>query len=318
LNYRNLGRSGLRVSLVGLGCNNFGSRMSFEAARATVEKGIDLGVNFFDTADGYGPDGLSEEYLGRILGSRRKDVLLATKFGLAVDGSGQAASTSRRYIMSAAEASLRRLKTDWIDLYQIHRFDARTPIEETLRALDDLIHQGKVRYAGCSTFPAWRITEAHWTGRQCNLGPMVSSQEQYSLLARGIESDVIPAAEAAGLGLLPFLPLAGGMLTGKYRPGGTLPEGARLAKYKSWSDRFFTDQNWAIVASLDKFCAERGHTLLELAFSWLARHPIVSSIIAGATSAEQLQANVNAADWSLTDEDMTAIDRLTTKPQKPG
>jgi len=242
---RNLGRSGLRVSLVGLGCNNFGGRIDFEASKQVVHKALDAGITLFDTADAYGERGGSEEALGRILGDRRKDIVLATKFGLPMDDAETLSGASRHYIMTAVEASLRRLKTDWIDLYQQHRPDPRTPIEETLRALDDLVRQGKVRYVGCSNLPAWQVVEAVFTSKHLGLNAYVSCQDEYSLVVREPDKELIPAMQRHGLGLLPYFPLASGLLTGKYRRNAQMPQGARLSKIQRLSDRFLTDANWA-------------------------------------------------------------------------
>lgn len=310
---RNLGKSGLLVSLVGLGCNNFGGRIDLEASRKVVHKALDLGITLFDTADVYGNRGGSEEYLGQILGDRRKDIVLATKFAMPMDEAETLKGASRRYIMMAVEASLKRLKTDWLDLYQLHRPDPSTPIEETLRALDDLIHQGKVRYVGCSNLPAWKVVEAQWTARQHNLNAFVSCQDEYSLLVRDVERELVPAMQAHGLGLLPYFPLASGLLTGKYNRNAPKPEGARLSYMANLSDRYMTEANWRIVERLTELCAKRGHTLLELAFSWLAARPAVSSVIAGATKPEQVAQNVRAVDWAPTAEDMAEIDRITLK-----
>jgi aryl-alcohol dehydrogenase-like predicted oxidoreductase len=311
---RNLGKSGLRVSVVGLGCNNFGGRIDLEAARKVVHKALDLGITFFDEADTYGdPRGSSETYLGEILGGRRKDIVLATKFARPMDGSGRFQGASRRYIMEEVEASLRRLKTDWIDLYQQHQPDPLTPIEETLRALDDLVRQGKVRYIGCSTLPAWQVVDAQWTARHHGLHHFISCQEEYSLLARRLDREMMPMLQAYGLGLIPFAPLANGLLTGKYKRGAPLPEGARLSYMQRSAARYLTEDNWAIVECLERFAAERGHTLLELAVSWLARRPQVASVIAGATRPEQVEQNVGAVGWALTEAEMQEIDRLTAR-----
>jgi aryl-alcohol dehydrogenase-like predicted oxidoreductase len=312
---RSIGRSGLRVSLVGLGCNNLGQRIDFAASQAVVHKALDLGITLFDTADTYRiATAGSEEYLGQILGARRKDIVLATKFGNPMDTEGTLRGASRRYIMSAVEASLQRLGTDWIDLLQVHRPDPLTPIEETLRALDDLVRHGKVRYIGCSNFAPWQVVEALWTSRQCGLAPFVSCQDEYSLLMRRPEQEKIPMMQAYGVGLLPYYPLASGLLTGKYRRNAPLPSDARLVvhvgRYKS---RFINDTNWPIVEKLEDFATQHGHTLLELAFSWLAAQPVVSSIIAGATKAEQLEANVRAAGWVLNSQDLQEIDGITKR-----
>ncbi|HLH97317.1 MAG TPA: aldo/keto reductase [Xanthobacteraceae bacterium] len=308
---RNLGRSGLRVSTVGLGCNNFGGRIGPAESRAVVHKALDLGITLFDTADAYGNQGGSEQCLGEILGDRRRDIVLATKFGLPMDEKGATGGASRRYVIAAAEASLKRLRTDWIDLYQVHRFDAKTPLEETLRALDDLIRAGKVRYAGVSNFAAWQVVDACWTARTLGLNRLVSCQDEYSLLVRDIEAELLPAMQAFGLGLLPYFPLAGGFLTGKYRRGAALPAGARLTLRKNLAERFLTQANWSVVEHLQQFCSERGHTLVELAFSWLAGRPAVASVIAGATKPEQVEQNVKAAGWALSREELAEIDRLS-------
>jgi aryl-alcohol dehydrogenase-like predicted oxidoreductase len=308
---RNLGKSGLQVSLIGLGCNNFGWYIDLEASRRVIDKAIDSGITLFDTADIYGGNGASETIMGQIFGARRKDIVLATKFGMPVDENRKGAS--RRYIITAVEDSLRRLQTDWIDLYQLHQPDPLTPIEETLRALDDIIRQGKVRYIGCSNLPAWQVVESQWTSRQLGINSFICCQDQYSLLVREPEQELIPATESYQLGLLPFFPLASGMLTGKYKRD-QLPEGARLTKTQRLADRYMTEENWKIVDALDAFCAQRGHTLLELAFSWLAARPQVSSVIAGATKPEQVEQNVKAANWELTAEDIAEVDRITKKP----
>lgn len=308
---RNLGRSGLRVSAVGLGCNNFGQRTDLETSRKVIHKAIDLGVTLFDTADIYAGMGGSETVLGEVLSDRRKDIVLATKYCKPMSSDGSKQGASRRYIMSAVEASLKRLKTDYIDLYQQHDYDELTPIEETLRTLDDLVRQGKVRYIGNSNFPAWRIAEAEMAARQMGVAPFVSCQDEYSLVVRDIEKDLLPAAQHFNLGLLPFFPLANGLLTGKYKPGAEPPADSRFAKAPALRDRSATPRNQAIVEKLDAFVKARGHTLLELAFSWLAARPQVSSVIAGATRVEQIEQNVKAAEWKLTAEEMTEIDGIT-------
>jgi aryl-alcohol dehydrogenase-like predicted oxidoreductase len=307
---RNIGKSGLRVSLIGLGCNNFGM-LDIESSRKVVHRALDLGITLFDTADVYGNKGGSEEQLGEILGARRKDIVLATKFGMPMSETG--AGASRRYIVQAVEDSLRRLKTDWIDLYQLHQPDPLTPIEETLRALDDLIRAGKMRYVGCSNLKAWQVADAFWTARQNGLDGFVSAQDEYSLLVRDIERELIPALESKGMGLLPYFPLASGLLTGKYSQGGEIPAGTRMALMKRLADRYMTEANWTIVDKLARFCEARGHTMLELAFSWLASRPCLSSVIAGATKPEQIEMNVKAAEWKFSTEDLTEIDRLTRK-----
>lgn len=307
---RNLGNSGLRVSLVGLGCNNFGGRIDLEASRKVVHKALDLGVTLLDTADMYGNRGGSETCLGQILGDRRKDVVLATKFGYPMDQAETLKGASRRHIVTAVEASLTRLKTDWIDLYQLHRPDPLTPLEETLRAMDDLVRQGKVRYLGCSNLPAWQVAHAKWHCREARLDSFVSCQDEYSLLVRAVERELIPAMQAYGMGLLPYFPLASGLLTGKYQRGVAPGTDTRFATWTHLAKRYSTDANWDSIARLSKFAAARDHTLLELAFSWLAARPTVSSVIAGATKPEQVEMNVRAAKCALSRDDMTEIDAL--------
>jgi aryl-alcohol dehydrogenase-like predicted oxidoreductase len=308
---RNLGRSGLRVSLVGLGCNNFGGRTAIEDSRAVIHAALDHGVTLFDTADIYGNRGGSEIALGQWLGARRKDIVLATKFGMAMDDAGAKVGGSRHYIMQAVEDSLRRLKTDWIDLYQFHRPDPRTPIDETLRALDDLIRQGKIRYIGCSNMSAWSVVDAHWTAELRGLSRFISAQDEYSALHRAAETDLIPALKAKGMGLLPYYPLASGLLSGKYAKGAAPSGDTRFGKDARTRDRYMTDANWARVEKLEAFVKARGHTLLELAFSWLAAQDVVGSVIAGATKPEQIAANAAAASWKLTADELAEIDRLT-------
>ncbi|HTW36244.1 MAG TPA: aldo/keto reductase [Rhizomicrobium sp.] len=305
---RHLGRSGLKVSEVGLGCNNFGV-LDVEASRKVVHRALDLGVTLFDTADVYGNRGGSETQLGEILGPRRKDMVLATKFGMPMDDTGGGAS--RRYIVAAAEASLKRLKTDWIDLYQVHRPDAATPIEETLSALDDLVRAGKVRYIGCSNFAAWQVVDAQWTAADRRLTPFVSAQDELSLLVRDSERELLPALDAKGMGLLPYFPLASGLLTGKYARGGELPQDTRMARMQRLANRFMTEKNWETVEKLEAFCARRDHTMLELAFGWLLAKPVVASVIAGATRPEQIEDNVKATGWKLSPDDLAEIDGLT-------
>jgi aryl-alcohol dehydrogenase-like predicted oxidoreductase len=276
-----------------------------------VHKAIALGVNLIDTADSYGNRGGSEEELGRILGDKRKHIVLATKFGLPMDDTGALQGASRRYIMHAVEASLKRLRTDWIDLYQLHRPDDRTPIEETLRALDELVRQGKVRYIGCSNLSAQQVIAAQDTARRQGLATFVSCQDEYSLLERDIERELIPTAKAIGLGILPYFPLASGLLTGKYRRGAAPPPGSRLAKNQRHAQDFLSERNWRIVGELEAFALRHGRTMLELAFGWLLRDPVIASVIAGATSPEQIEQNVRAADWTPSAEDLAELDRIT-------
>ena len=314
MDVRNLGRSGLRVSAIGLGCNNFGGRIGLEESRAVVHAALDHGITLFDTADVYGDRGGSETALGEILGPRRRDIVLASKFGMPMDDAGVLKGASRRYIMDAVDASLRRLRTDWIDLYQQHRPDPLTPIEETLRTLDDLVRMGKIRYYGCSNLPAWQVVEAAWTAKSAGLNGFVSCQDEVSLLVRHHETDLMPAMGAYGLGLLPYFPLASALLTGKYKRNTPMPEGARLTNTARLADRYLTDANWDRAEKLTDFATSRGHTILELAFSWLLARPPVSSVIAGATRPEQVGANAAAATWFLTPDDLAAIDAITASP----
>jgi aryl-alcohol dehydrogenase-like predicted oxidoreductase len=308
---RNLGQSGLRVSSIGLGCNNFGGRIGEAATKAVIHKALDLGITLFDTADVYGERGGSEEVMGRILGDDRKRIVLATKFAAPMDDSGEKVGGSRQYIMTAVEDSLRRLKTDWIDLYQMHRTDLRTQIEETLRALDDLIRQGKVRYIGCSNFPPWQMVDAAWTARAAGLNGFVSCQDEFSLIHRKPEAELLPAARKLGLGLLPYFPLASGLLTGKYRRNAPLPAGTRLANTQRLADRYLTERSWEISEKLGDFVEARGHTMVELAFSWLLAQSPVASVIAGATRPEQLEQNAKAGSWALSGEELAEVDRIS-------
>ena len=308
---RNLGSSGLRVSAVGIGCNNFGGRIDTRETGRVIDKAIDLGVTLFDTADVYSNRGGSETAMGEVLGTaKRQKIVLATKFGMQMDEAGKAIGGSRRYIMGAVEASLKRLKTDYFDLYQLHRPDPLTPIEETLRTLDDLVKAGKVRYIGCSNLPAWQVVEAQETARRCNLNAFVSAQDEYSLVVRDIDRELMPALARYKMGLLPFFPLACGLLTGKYQRG-AMPQGARLTETKRYADKYLNDRNWRVTEELTAFAKKRGHTLLDLAFSWLLARPSTVSVIAGATSPGQVEANVKAASWQLTPEDLAEVDRIT-------
>lgn len=312
---RRLGRSGLSVPVIGLGCNNLGrtgtASETSEGARALVDAAIDAGVTFFDTADSYGArPGLSEELLGAALQGRRDDVLVATKFGLDVRGANGAdygARGSRRYIVRAAEASLRRLGTDWIDLYQLHAPDPATPVDETLAALDDLVRSGKVRYVGHSNLKGWQVADAEHVARSLGTGTrFVSAQNEYSLLSRGVEQEVLPAAAAYGLGLLPYFPLANGLLTGKYS-GGARPDGSRLVIAKR---HLLESAPWEALDRFGEFCRERGVTETDVAFSWLLSRPEVSSVIAGATRPDQVRANARAWGWTPTEEDLAELDQI--------
>lgn len=309
---RTLGRSGLVVSVIGLGCNNFGGMIgSLDAAASAkiIHTALDAGITLLDTADSYGADGGSEVILGDAVRGRRHDVVLATKFASPMNRAKSARyDGSRRYIMNAVEESLRRLKTDYIDLYQYHFMDEQTPIEETLRALEDLVRQGKVRYIGCSNLPAWRLVDAHWTARQGGLSEFLSTQTEYNLLERIAEQKLFPALDRIGMSLLPYFPLASGLLSGKYRQGQAAPTGTRLdlPYFKSG----MTEERLQRVEALARFAEERGRTLLELALGWLLSHSVVSSIIAGATRPEQVTSNVAAVGWVLSPDDLAALDRV--------
>jgi aryl-alcohol dehydrogenase-like predicted oxidoreductase len=294
----------LNVSLAGLGCNNFGWRIDVQATAAVVNAAIDAGINFFDTADIYGK-GQSEEYLGRALGNRRKSVIVATKFGMKLDEDNQGAKPE--YIHRAAEASLRRLATDYIDLYQIHQPDPAVPIADTLGALDELVKAGKVREIGCSNFSAEQLREAE-AAVKSGAARFVSVQNQYSLIHRDPEKDVLPECERLGLEFLPYFPLGNGLLTGKYRQGQALPEGSR--GQAQFGPKVFTDENLEKVEALIQFAETRGHTLLELAMSWLACEPTVASVIAGAKSAEQVQQNAKAVNWQLSADETAKVDAI--------
>ena len=313
MEYRNLGSSGLRVSLVGLGCNNFGMRLDLEQTRAVVDRAFDLGITLFDTADMYGGRGGSETQLGKILGHRRKDIVLASKFGMAMSDDGTKIGASRRYIMSAVEDSLRRLKTDWIDLYQLHQPDPLTPLDETMQALDDLVTQGKIRYIGCSNLPSWQVVESQWISKSMGLNRFVSCQDEYNILNRNIEAELIPAMQKYGCGLLPYFPLASGLLTGKYKRT-EMPEGARLTDMPTFANRIYlTDENFDIVDNLNKFAHKTGHSILELAFGWMASRPTTASIIAGATKPEQIDANVAAVNWVLSQSEIDEVNKISAR-----
>jgi aryl-alcohol dehydrogenase-like predicted oxidoreductase len=310
MEFRRLGTSGLHVSIVGLGCNNFGTRIDEAQTAQVVDAAIDGGITLFDTADIYG-NGLSEEYLGRALKGRRDDVIIATKFFHPMGDGPYMRGASRRYIMRAVEASLRRLETDYIDLYQVHVYDEETPIEETLSALSDLVRDGKVRYLGSSNFDAWRIADAEWVACTHGFERFVSAQNSYSLINRGLEAEVVPACAAYGIGILPYLPLSGGLLTGKYRRDQSAPEGTKFANNPNARDRYFTDENFTRVEGLERFAGERGISLLDVAIGGLAGKPQIASVIAGATRPEQVGANITAGEWVPSAEDLAEIDRLT-------
>ena len=310
--FRYVGRSGLRVSTLGVGCNNFGGRLDEEASRKVVHAALDLGVTFFDTADVYplGASGASEEILARALGARRKDVVIATKFGLPMDRSATSPNGSRGYVMRATEACLKRLNTDYIDLMQLHFPDPHTPLEETMRALDDLVRQGKVLYPGISNLPTWRLVDSLHAADRMGVGRFISSQNQFSLLARDVEAELVPALAHHGLGLLPFFPLAGGFLSGKYRRNVALPAGSRLTKSQQLANMFLHEANYEIAERLQSFCDARGMTMLQLAFRWLLAHEVIPSVIAGASNGEQLKQNAEAVASVLSAEDKAEVEKI--------
>jgi len=315
IEYRNLGRSGLRVSTIGLGCNNFGrsgtASETQEGTNAVIDAAIDVGVTLFDTADIYGSErGLSETLMGNALKGKREKIVLATKFGMDMDGANGpdwGALGSRRYIRRAVEASLTRLQTDWIDLYQLHRPDPLTPIEETLSALDDLITEGKVRYIGHSNLAGWQIAEAEYLAAIGNHPKFVSAQNEYSLLVREAEKEVLPAVNAYGLGFLPFFPLYNGLFTGKFSRGGG-PADSRIMMIRS---HLVENAPWDIIERYEAFCAERGVGMLEATFAWLLAQPGLTSVIAGATRPEQIRQNADAAtSWTPTAAEVAEISAI--------
>jgi len=301
---RPLGDSGLDVSVVGLGCNNFGRRIDLEATRAVVDAALEQGVTFFDTANTYGR-GQSEEFLGEVLEGRRDQVTLATKFGMDM-GDGKGPRGSRDYIMQAVEASLRRLRTDTIDVYWYHRPDGVTPIAETLEALDELVRRGSVRAIGASNFSAQQLEEADAVARERGLTRFTALQNEYSLLVRDAERDVLPACERLGIGFVPFFPLASGLLTGKYRRGEAGPSGARLSD----REQIASDEQFDLLDALQSYAAARGVSLVDVAIGALIARPVISTVIAGATKPEQVRANAAAARWLASDEDVAELEEL--------
>ena len=309
MQYRQLGSTGLRVSTVGLGTNNFGFRMDEESSLRVAKFAVDQGINFFDTANSYGR-GLSEERIGKALKGIRHNVIIGTKVGLEMGDGTNDRGASRYHIMQQVEDSLRLLQTDYIDLYQIHRPDPNTSIEETLSALDDLVHQGKVRYIGGSNYNGWQTAEAVLTARSLGLTEFVTMQPEYNMLNRSIEAELLPFCDKYDIGILPYYPLASGFLTGKYLQGQEAPEGTRLAGNERAKENTLTDKNFNILSKLSKFAEDRGHPMVELAIAWLLAKPAVSSVIAGATKEEQVTANVKASDWDLTEAEMEELDTM--------
>ncbi|MDA1077078.1 MAG: aldo/keto reductase [Proteobacteria bacterium] len=305
-NQRRLGKTGLYVSEVGLGCNNFGVRMDELATERVVHAALDQGITLFDTADVYGEQ-RSEVYLGKALQGRRDQAIVATKFGSPVGPGNLNRGGSRRYVRAAIEASLARLNTDYIDLYQIHFPDAATPVDETLGVLDDLVREGKVRYIGHSNFTGWQIADADWQAKSSGVQRFVTAQNHLSLLERDALKEVIPACDRFSIGLLPYFPLASGMLTGKYHRGEAPEQGTRMAQVERIARRSLTDANFDLVDRLTAYAQSQGRSLLDLAFGWLLSFPSVSSVIAGATSPAQIEANLNAASWRLSEEQMAEV-----------
>jgi len=305
MEYRSLGGSGLRVSVAGLGCNNFGMRIDYERTVAVLDAAIDAGVNFFDTARMYG-GGKSEEFMGQALRGRRDQVIIATKFGGPTKPDD--ATGSRRHMMRSVEASLQALQTDYIDLYQLHFPDPATPIEETLAAMDALVQQGKVRYIGCSNFTGWMVADAHWTARTRGFERFVTVQNEWSLLSRGVEAEVKAACEHYGASILPYFPLASGALTGKVRRGVAPPADSRLSS--AYFASTLTDANFDRLEQMEAWAGARGRSMTEVALSWLASQPVVGSVIAGATSPEQVRANAVATRTDLRTEEVAEIGEL--------
>jgi aryl-alcohol dehydrogenase-like predicted oxidoreductase len=312
MRYEPLGHSGLVVSVVGLGANNFGGRLDVDATRAVVDAAFEVGINLVDTADIYGGRGGSETLLGEVLKGRRDQVVLATKFGMDMQGENGpdwGARGSRRYVRLAVESSLRRLQTDWIDLYQLHAPDGVTPIEETVSALEELVREGKVRYIGSSNLAAWQVADADSFARHAGTSRYISAQNGYSLLDRTVERDLTPACVAHGVGILPYFPLANGLLTGKYRRGEAAPKGTRMeTRLDTVRDRTFDR-----IEALETYATERDVTLLDVAIAGLAAQPAVGSVIAGATRPEQVKANAAAGEWVPSASDLAALDALAPR-----
>ena len=310
MDYRNLGRSGLSVSIIGLGCNNLGRSVDAAGTEALVNACLDEGINFFDTADTYGNRGLSETYLGAALKHLRNDVVLATKVSGRMGDSPLMAGASRRYLILAVEASLRRLGTDRIDLLQMHHPDPSTPIEETLSTLNDLVRSGKVRYIGCSNYSAVDVVEAAWTARSMRTHAYVTTQARYNLFDQEVSRELLPACTRHGMSLLPYYPLAAGMLTGKYRPGQAPAEGTRLSKPNPFYDGILSEKNFDALVKLEAFAKEHGHSILELAIGWLASQPVIGSVICGATRPEQVASNARASGWRLSADEISQVDSI--------
>ncbi len=317
MEYRTLGRSNLKPSVISIGGDTFGRDIDEATSLSVIDHALSSGINYIDTADVYGRGGgKSEEIIGKAIKGKRSSVMIATKFGVAVgEGSQQFASKdglgSRAYIMKAVEASLKRLNTDYIDLYQFHQTDPATPVEETLRAMDELVKSGKVRFIGGSNLPAWELCEALWVSKSLDLNSFVSDQPRYNLLDRHCEDEITACCQTYGIGVIPWYPLAGGFLTGKYQKGAELPAGTRFGQNPPMYLWLLTDSNFKILSELEKFAVDRGHTVAELAIAWLVSHPFVTTVIAGVTKPSQVDGNIAAALWRLTDQEMKEVDAIT-------
>ena len=311
MEYRYLGCSGLQVSAMGMGGNMFGRDVDEAGTARVIHAALDIGVNFLDCADVY-VRGTAEEYLGKALKGRRQQAVLATKgFGSMGEGPNMGGA-SRQHLIEAVDASLQRLDTDYIDLYYLHRWDSNTPMEETLRVLDDCVRAGKIRYIGSSNYQSWQIAEAVWQARVNHFAPIVCNQPQYNLLDRTIEDEIMPACAAYGVGTTPYYPLAAGFLTGKYRRGSAPPEDSRAGRNPSMLRRYDDGRNWTMLEQLEEFATKRGHTLAELAIAWVAAQPTISTVIVGATKPEQVEANAKALEWKLTPEELKEVDEISS------
>ena len=308
MQYRRLGESGLRVSEIGLGTNQFGGKVDQQAVKEILAAAIDLGINLIDTADTY-QNGRSEQFIGQAIAGKRDQVLIATKVQHRVGEGPNEYGASRYHILSGVEASLRRLQSDYIDLYQIHSYDPEVPLEETLRALDDLVRAGKVRYIGASNFAAWQLTWANALAGMNAWTPFISIQPHYNMFERGIEQELIPACEFLGIGVLPYFPLAGGFLTGKYQQGKPAPAGSR-GEHSQYVQDYMTPENFRILDGLQDFASQHDHTLVELAHAWLLAQPMVSSVISGATRVEQVQQNAASANWKLSLQELDQVEEI--------
>ena len=309
MQYRRLGHSGLQVSVIGLGTNNFGPRLDYPAAERVLRQAVEAGINFIETSNTYG-EGQAEVFIGKALRGTRSQVLIATKVASNLGDGPNMHGASRKHILEEVDRSLQRLQTDYLDLYQIHYYDPFTPLEETLRTMDHLVHQGKVRYIGCSNFAAWQVADAMGVSRALGLEPLVSVEPEYSMLKRAIEKELLPCCTRYQLGILPYFPLASGFLTGKYKQGQPAAAGTRFSVQQQRAATILTPENFAVLEQLEAFAAARARPLVELAFAWLLAHPQVSSVIAGATTPEQIIANVQAADWHLSAIEMEELDGI--------